>query len=394
MDRAATCAHPTANRERHFRRNHAATRAAFARGIPTVNLSKVLAVPLAFVLGFQTKRTEASVRNALGKAVVFDHAAHVQILNSDHVKTFDQIGRHFVQVIVSRIANVLMDSSDLQTLCVPTVRAFLAPRENPLRFGKFLFKLSGVFRVVNPFAVGQRCQTIYAQIHTNHKTSFRQWLNVFVQHQRHEILTSLVFADRDRGWFGLERSGPFDFQPAQPCNLQTSSARIPFERTARVFGALIVRLTFELRVAGSLFKEVLEAGLQVPQRLLCWYARNFVQPLRLRLLLELGQRRAGFDVTHSFSGLMVAVRSCLECPVVDVPAGSERARQRLALLERGVKPVSESSLHTKPISRVGRRDNSQLSPSRTNSGRCFAPQSMRAYGTALFPPRPKGPGYP
>jgi Recombination endonuclease VII len=262
MHHTTTGANPGSNRERHFRSNHAATRAAFTRGIPTVNLSKILAVPFAFVLGFQTKRTKASVRNALGEAVILDHAAHVQILNANHIKTAYQIGRDLVQMVVSRIANVLMDSSNLQSLRVPTARAFLAPRENPLRFDKFLLKLSGVLRVVNPFAVGQSCQTINSEINTDHKTSFRQRLNVFVQHQRHKVLTSLVLADCDRGWFGLERSGPFDFQPAQPCNLQTSSVRSPFERTARVFGALIVRFLLEFRIE-KLLKEVYNSRMKI-----------------------------------------------------------------------------------------------------------------------------------
>jgi hypothetical protein len=364
MHHAATSANPGSNAQRHFRGNHAATRAAFARRIPTVNFSKVLAVPFAFVLGFHTKRAKASVRNALGETVILDHAAHVQILNTNHVKTLDQIGREFVQVIVSRVGNVLMDSSHLQSLRIPTARAFLTPRENPLRFGKALLVLSSVLRVVNPFAVGQGSETIDSKIDPNHQTSFRQRLNVFVQHQRHKVLTSLVLANRDRGWFGLERSGPFDFQPAQPCNLQTSSVRIPFERTARVFGALIVRFLLELRITGSFVKEVLETGLQVPQRLLCRYARDFVQPLRFRLFLELGQRGAGFDVTHSFAGLMVAVRTCPECPVVDEPASPERARQRLALLERGVNSKPVAQLHTETIPRVSHNRNLVLALNR------------------------------
>ena len=386
MHHTATGANPGSNREWHFRGNHAATRAAFARGIPAVNLSKAFTVPFAFVLGFQAKRTKASVGNALGETVIFNHAAHVQILNADHIKTSDQISRDFVQVIVSRIANVLMDSSHLQTLRIPTARTFLASRENPLCFRKFLLKLSGVLRVVNPFTVGQGSQTVNTQIHANHKTSFRQWLNILIQHQRHKVLTSLVLADRDRGWFGLEHSGPFDVQPAQPCNLQTSSVRIPFECTARVFGALIVSLLFELRITGSFVKEVLETGLQVPQSLLCWYARDFVQPLRFGLFLKPGQRGTGFDITQSFASLMVTVRMCLESPIVDEPASPKRARQGFPLLKRWVKPELEANLHTEMISCVSRNNKSQLSPGRTNSGRCFDPQRLRAYGTAPFIP--------
>jgi hypothetical protein len=143
-----------------------------------------------------------------------------------------------------------------------------------------------------------------------------------------------------------------DFQPAQPCNLQPSSVRSPFERTARVFGALIVRFFLELRITRSFVKEVLETGLQVPQSLLCRYARNLVQPLRLRLLLELGQRGAGFDVTNSFAGLMVPVRTCLESPVVDEPASPKRARQGFLLLECWVNSEPVAQLHTETVSRV------------------------------------------
>ena len=70
MHHAAISANPGSNAQRHFFSNHTAGTTAFTRGIPTVNLSKILAVPLAFVLQIQTKRTKTSIRNAFGKAVV------------------------------------------------------------------------------------------------------------------------------------------------------------------------------------------------------------------------------------------------------------------------------------------------------------------------------------
>ena len=115
--------------------------------------------------------------------------------------------------------------------------------------------------------------------------------------------------------------------------------------------------------------------------------------MRFRLFLELGQCGAGFDVADPFAGLMVAVRTCPERPVVNEPASPERPRQRLALLERWVKPESVTDFHTETVSRVRRNGKSQLRPDRTNSGRCFAPQRLRAYGTAPFIPSLKGMGF-
>lgn len=286
VNRYTTSADPTTNRERHLRRDYAATRATLGTWIPTVNLSEVLAVPSALVLGLQPKPTKTSVTDALGEAVVPDHAAHVQVLNADHVEAFDQIGRDLVQVVRSGISDVCVNPGNLELLSLPTSRTLRASRQNPLRFGKALLVLSRVLRVVYPFTIRERGEAVDAEVYANRQPGLRQRLNIFVQHEGDKIPSSTVLGYRDRGWIAFEASRPANVQPTQTRNLQTFRAGIRFETGACLLSGLIAVFAAELRVARSFVEEIAERGLKVTKSLLCWHARDFVHPLRLGLLLQ------------------------------------------------------------------------------------------------------------
>ena len=57
------------------------------------------------VLDELPERPESGIADRAGKAVVFDHAAHVQILNADGVKPARQTRRELMQGILADIAD-------------------------------------------------------------------------------------------------------------------------------------------------------------------------------------------------------------------------------------------------------------------------------------------------
>ena len=101
----------------------------------------------------------------------------------------------------------------------------------------------------------------------------------------------------------------------------------------------------KLRVVGSFVEEVTERGLKVSQRLLCWHARDFVQPLRFRLFLQQGQGGTRGFVEHTFPFGVVTIGTQFQAPVVHITASAECACKRFSLLIAGVKPELKPKLH-------------------------------------------------
>jgi hypothetical protein len=389
MDHATTRANPTPNRQRHLCSDLPTMRAALTRGIPAVNLSKRLAVPVTFVFQIELEYAKPSVTDALGEAVVLDHAAHVQILNANHVKAFDQISRDFVQVIASRVGNVGVDASNFKLLSFPASATLFASRENPLRFRQALLMLAGVLGIANSFAIGQRGEAIDSQVHADTQTGLWQRLERFIQNECRKVAPSAVLGYRDRAWIAFERSRPTDVEPAQTSNLQTARTRVPFKAGTGVLGGLITVLAAEVWVLGTFVKEVAESGLQVSKCLLRWNARDFVQPQGRFLLLQDSQCRTRAFVADGLPFGVIAVGSQAQTPVVHESASAECASKDFLLLKTGIKPELEPELHKKQYTPVSAYTQIKA----VSSGAAVLANRMRCFATAPFIPRLKTVGF-
>ena len=70
---------------------------------------------------------------------VFDHAAHVQVLDADRVKPACQIGRELMQGIIANVADTGVQPGQFGLRLLPVLRAFDFARQaarQPLQSGQ------------------------------------------------------------------------------------------------------------------------------------------------------------------------------------------------------------------------------------------------------------------
>lgn len=351
MDRMAFWACPHPHRQWQFLKHVTAGRAPLAAWKEPIHLLQRFAVPITLVGQHTACRAKRSVTDRLRKVMVPDHTPDIQIFNTDRIKTAHETGRHLMQVVVSRVGNLRVNFCHGQLGALPSSRALLPSCHDPMCTCEFLRVFRRMFRVCDPLASRQRCQTTHAEVYANTCTSLGQISNRFIQTERDIVPRPTVLGYRHRRWGTLKVSAPANLQFPNLGQCQSSIVSIPLKRTLRILCCLLSSLFFERRILTPFLKEVLERGLQMAQGLLGGYARDLVQPLRVRLLLQLRQCCRRFVIPNRLS-VSVSIRAQSQKVIIDVSTRTENFTQFRFLLNSRVTAKTITQFHTSEYSCV------------------------------------------
>lgn len=178
-----------------------------------------------------------------------------------------------------------------------------------------------------------------AQVNANFCSNRSLCVNLIGAKHRHEETARTVLADSNRRDLGRLRDGARKSDIERIIHLgNTQRTAIPFKGAGSVFGRLSTILFLECRVLVAAREEVAERGLQVAKRLLNRYAGHFIQPRKVRLLLERGQHGRCFVVSDFLLTLKPRISSLAKHVVVSKTSAAERLGKSLFLLWRRVKP--------------------------------------------------------
>ena len=112
VDRPAFWARPFPHTQRQFLNDMPAVGAGLRGWKPTVDFDHGLAVPLGLLFDHADGRSDGCVVQRAGKAVVFDHAAQVEVFDADHIETVNEVGAQLVQRVATAVGDLLVDTGE------------------------------------------------------------------------------------------------------------------------------------------------------------------------------------------------------------------------------------------------------------------------------------------
>lgn len=196
---AALGARPFPDAEGQLLQDVPAVETPLARRVEPVHGSQLAPVPFTLVPDHRQELAEGGVGERAGKGVVLDHAAHVQVLDGDHVETPDKISGDFVQVVGTGVGDSCMETGDLEPLGAPALRAPCLARQIALRPGERLLDPFEMTRVLDLLAGGERRERRDAEVDSDRPVDQREFLDLLFETERDEVAVGRVSLDRDGG---------------------------------------------------------------------------------------------------------------------------------------------------------------------------------------------------
>ena len=270
-------------------------------------LNEVLAVGLALVLTHALKLRPTLFTNSTGKAMIFDHAFHVQIFHANSIIAINKLSRNLVQIVATLVSYFLMQFAYYQTLLFTISRTTGRPRllltSKATLLNTEAFQVAGKeFLVLKLLSLRSDQKRLNTQIQAYR----RGWINWF----GFSGLDGQVYQNRDKilsGWGAAYRRG-FDLS----LKLSAENTIYPFAFGQKHFSIfkvtahplrqlerLFAMLAFESRKRCAVAEEVSESVVQIAQRHLqglCWYFVKEVYFLlcisKLLVQLKISQRYA------------------------------------------------------------------------------------------------------
>lgn len=335
--------------ERETGQNVAAGAATFAAWEEAVHKPQFPSVPLAFVFEHLTKLTETGIRDRLGEAVVFHHTPYIQVFDANTVVPAHQIGSHFVQVVLSGVADVLLYPGNTNALPVPPSATLGFASEDALCLCKPSLVFARMLRVVDASSIAQGGESVYSQVNAHRFPGWVEFGKLFIQNQCDEISSTGTFGYCDSRWFRLELAAPFNIKPPQPGYNQVWIAGVwsgKLESGSRIFSRLHVSLPFEDWIPSLLIEELHESVVQMAKSLLDGNAGHIAQPRGFFLTFPFSQFSGSLIVSDSLLPFLPSVSPIPQRPVVNITAATEHPSE-LALLSLGWRPSElVSNLHT------------------------------------------------
>ena len=342
-----TC--PASNVQRQTFNNMPTTETALATWEPAINNTQIFPVPFAFISQHSTKHAHANIRNSAGKAMVSNHAANIQVLYLDTIKSTHKVSGNFVQPILTRVGNMLMYSSYLDSLAVPPTTILLATRKDVLLTSELGQLIGQVFWIGYSFSVRESSKSIDTKIDANPFASLRHELNVLIKAESYEIPPRRSLGYRGRRGFTGEFPAPMDVESTKTGNTEVLILRVPLECAVCVFRRLCISFFLECRIFAGLVPEVDEGSLQMSQSLLRRHTGNFAKPLGFFLSFQLREQCGCFMVANAFLLVLPSVCAQSQSPVVNVPTCTKDASKRVFLQRCWIESGCISDFHMDSI---------------------------------------------
>ena len=294
-----------------------------ARRKEPVGYTQFPAIPRTLVSQHLPEHAEAGATQTLGQFGVLHHVARCEVFNSQHVKPAHQGRGQLVERVLPAVGNLGVQPRHLQPLLIPSATALDATGENPLQASKALSVPSSISRIGNTLPVGESCQPRDSQVDPDLSASLGECsFGWFIQAKTHEVSPGAVLGYRDCCGFTCETATPFDVETTDFGNFKSTIRSVPVKSVNRVRHTLSAVLGLKTGIRCSLCKEVRERGLQMPQRLLLWYAGRLHQPYELRIVAVYRQSCTTGVIITRFTGLKTVCPQ-LQSKVVGMSSATE-----------------------------------------------------------------------
>jgi len=292
---------PLPHMQRQSLNNVTTSSTALRTGKPTVDLYQRSPVPLGFVFQLPYHVTPTGIANRAGKLGMFDHSLHSQRLNNNRLVLTNQSSCQLVQMVLSGVGNLLVDSGHVKSRFLSIASPLLLAIQCLLRPSQLFVSLVKMLGVGNLFACTQGDKT--ANPHIQAYSVGGRWqgqMARIVKPQADVPLPRRIQANSNGGWLNTiwQLPRPSDIQWLGAL-CQNHLAVFPPEGRLSKFCTTAVALLFEVGIFRPTCKEVTESGLQMPQSLLQRNAADLVEKLQVILLFPRRQRSGSLYVGHA-----------------------------------------------------------------------------------------------
>lgn len=316
----------------------AAAITALTRGVELVYLYKRSPVPVSLVFKLINQLTPVGITNRLSQFRVFDHVFYAQTFTANHLVIVYQLSSQFVSKVSTTIGNFRLNASDFLTGFVEVGGALFLLTQDFLSLGKFGGILGSMARVSRFNAVRRNNKIGQTQIDAHGLIDHGQGFWLESTQARDKVTASAVSADGNCGGFAWEFTTPTHIKRLFALG-NIKIATTVLKCRASKLGALIGALLFELGVFGVLGKEILERCLLMPQGLLQGNARDFIQPIKLRLFFKISKSTASGIVVDGLTIIVVSICAPFKDRVIHHANTAERPTKQFGLFGGWVKSV-------------------------------------------------------
>lgn len=345
VEAAARRAAPFPDIQRQGRDDMPASGAHLRRRKPAIHTDRAFAIPLSLFFEHPNSHANTGVAQAAGKAVVFDHATQIQILDTNHIKLSHKSRRKLFQSILPAVTDFLMLAGNRMLGERPTLGTLLLLRQPSLQERQAARAALQMLRIGYAFAGRKRGETRNAKVNSDALTSLSERVDIDIHGQADEIAAARVADDGHSGRGASHAARPFHLHVAQFSDGQSARSDIETETGAGKLGGLPPVLAFKARIGRALGEEIGERGLKVAKRLLRRDARHIVEPDRFRLALEHRQRGAGLRIVHPLAALK-RFGSLGQRPIVDIARAAKRLSQDFLLPRRRIAAECPALFHS------------------------------------------------
>lgn len=312
---------------------------------PAVHANRALAVPFGFFFEHPNSCANAGVAQAAGKAVVLDHSAQIQILDTDYVEFSHKPLGQFFQRVFAAVCDLLMLPGNSAFRECPTLRSLLLLRQTSLQQRQPPRSALQIFRIGDAFSGRKRGEARNTEVDADALASLSERDDIDVHGQADEIASTRI-TDNGHGGRGADHAArPLHLEIAHLGDGKAARPDIETEAGAGKLGGLPPILALEARIGRALGEEIGERGLKVAKRLLRRDARHIVKPDRFRLALEHRQCRTGLSIVHPLTALK-RLGPLGQRPIVDIARAAERLSQDLLLLQRWIAAECPALFHS------------------------------------------------
>jgi len=315
----------------------------------SVNNLQRLPVSLALVGQLASEHSEPDIGDCASETVVSQHAPDIQVFNSNHIESSDEISGEFVKSVRPLVGNVLMQSGHFDSLRGPSTTTPLPSSKHSLKSGEFSQVRSKISRIGNPISIGKCGQPADTKINPNVQPSLRKLLDRFVEAEGDKVFPGRFLDYRYRRGIAFEFSTPMNIESTKARDCKIPVDRIPLECTLGVFGGLSVALFLEGWVLTELRPESKKCCLKMSERLLSRNTGHFIEPFGFLLFLEGCEHSRSLVIGDSFLLCSPGFGSYLESPVVDVATATKDPEELLSLSGCRIESESVSRFHAKNI---------------------------------------------
>lgn len=315
----------------------------------------------------QDRSVEATLASAAGR-----HVGDLELLQRHHAEPIGDIGRSFVQPVIARSRSVRVMLGDYQALASPASRSFLAPAQDALSALPLLGRRRNVRGHLVVLA-GRKAEGVrYAAV--NADAIIRSHCVTI------DIIASargVPSASHEPHGYGLDTFGHGSCEPQlhQAALRKMDQCPLPVEHgdgTIPTLNPEAIRMTPCAHgwIPAAHREEVLESVIEILQCAFAERSRHCLEPIhvgaKLRYLSAL--RCPRYAPAHCGTELSPVIATLFESKIVDESRSPSKLAKCLALLCRGINPVSISALRHAQMLLCSRRIRNRNTANQSTQG--------------------------